>query len=875
VRWFQKLRLTLRSAFHRSRVESEMEAELAEHLEAEIEELMAGGVPAAEARRRAAATMGRMDLVREECRDSRGTAGWEQLKQDVSFGARLLAKNRTFAATALATMALGIGSTTAVFSVIDGVFIRPLPFPHAERLYAAPDLEMRGPFDVMRSNSRAADYAALFGVRAFTIAGRDWPERVKGSPVSTNFFDVLGAKPLLGRTFVKGEDRPGNLRKVVLSHAWWTRKYGARQDVVGKSLMLDEVPYEIIGVMPGGFQFPAPEASFWVPMRLDPRDVGEYWGSGGLFGIARLREGVTAEAAQSELRVWIPRIRAMFPWRMPDAWGAAPALLSLRDTLVAAAKIRSLLLLAVACLVLLIAIVNVANLMIGQTAARQRELALRASLGATPGRLARQLLTESVVLAAAGGLLGVLLAFGELSLLKHWLPPDTPRLAEVVIDARVLAFTAAISFASGLIFGILPAWRIRKRYSLADLKGGRATAGPLWVRSDAALVATEAAFATVLLVGAGLLLHSLWTVLHVDPGFQPASVITAELSPGRADAASLRKTVAAYDRVREKLLAYPGVRHAAAMNVLPLIPEASAFAAAIEDHPRPPEEPQYVLWCTAATPDHLDTLGIRLLQGRGFTSADRTDGELVMLVDRTTAQRFWPGGSPVGKRIKPVWDKDWRTIVGVVDDVKNYGFSGPPEWTNGDVYVPLTQAIGTPQTLRIAVRLAGDQDAFRTKLPRLVREACPGCAVSRIEPMQSVVAAAAQAPRSMAWLVGGFAFLALVLASAGIYGVVSHGVVRRTREIGVRIALGAGRGRVAWLVVGASLRYTLLGTAAGLFAAWAAARWISSLLFGVAAHDLASFSVPPLALAAAGVIASVIPIYRATRIDPARALREG
>jgi predicted permease len=342
---------------------------------------------------------------------------------------------------------------------------------------------------------------------------------LKGSEVSANFFRVLGASPLFGRTFADGEDRPGKLRVVVLSHAFWVQRYAARPDVIGQQLPLDEVAYEIIGVMPRGFQYPTAAVNFWAPMRLDLRAIGEYWGSGGLSVFARLREGVQPGAAEAELRGQISQIRAMFPWRMPDAWGSGAGLTGLRDHLIAGAKLRSLLLLGVVALVLVIAIVNVANLMIGQTAARQRELTLRASLGATPGRLARQLLTEAVALAVTGGLLGTLLAFGQLTLLKRWLPADTPRLAEVAIDERILAFTAAISLGSGLLFGLLPAWSARKQRSLTAMEGSRSTPGAMGLRTDAALVMTEAAFATILVVGAGLLLRSFWNLLQVDPGF--------------------------------------------------------------------------------------------------------------------------------------------------------------------------------------------------------------------------------------------------------------------------------------------------------------------------------------------------------------------
>ncbi|HET8550343.1 MAG TPA: ABC transporter permease [Bryobacteraceae bacterium] len=874
MRRLRALRLKCRAALRRPRLEREMEAELANHLARETEELIALGIPAAEARQRAAATMGRMDTIREACRDARGTTAWEELTRDAAFAVRLLLKNRTFSCMALATMALGIGSTTAVFSVVDALLIRPLPFPAPERLFHAGDVEMRGPFEVLRGNSRLADYAAHAGIRAFTATGQQWPERLKGSEVSANFFHVLGTPALFGRTFVAGEDRAGGARVAVLSHAFWLERYAASRDVIGRHLTLDEVPYEIVGVMPPGFAWPARSAQVWVPMRLDPRAVGDYWGSGGLAVVARLRNGATPAAAESELRAWIPRIRAMFPWRMPDLWGTGARFTALREHFVAGAKARSLLLVGVVALVLLIAVVNVANLMIGQTAARQKELGVRAALGATPARLARQLLVEAAVLAVAGGALGTLLAFGQLSALTRLLPADTPRLAEVTIDQRVLAFTAAASLASGLLFGLLPAWKARRPRYVTAPEGDWSTTGRGGVRTHAALVITEAAFATILLVSAGLLLRSLWAMLHVDTGFRTESIVTAELSLDRAASASLLKTVALCERVRDKLAYCLGVMHIAAMNVLPLLPQASAFTAAIEDHPRPPEEPQIPLWSTVVTPEHLDTLGIRLLQGRGFTPADREGAPPVVLISRSTVRRYWPDRSPIGRRLRPVSEKQWRTIVGVVDDVLNYGITGPPEWVEGEVYLPLTQALYPPRALFLVARLSGEPAVFEKYLPRAIGEVCANCAVSRIARMETIVADAVAAPRSTAWLVAVFALLALVLSAAGMFGVVSHSVIRRTRELGVRLALGASRGRVAWLVIGASLRYALVGTAAGLCASWMLAHWIRTLLYGVAEHDMVSFSVAPLVLAATGILASLLPVSRAVKIDPAVTLRE-
>ena len=875
MRWVQQLFLKGRAMLWRSRVEREMEAELAAHLEAEVRDLISAGMSPAEARRLAAHTLGPAELIREECRDARGTAWWERLKQDLRFGARLFLRNRTFSAAALATLALAIGSTTAVFTVVDHVLLRPLPFPSPDRLYSAVDVNLRGHFDVLRSNSQLADYAAGLGVHEFSLRGADGPERIAGSHVSANFFRVLGIAPLLGRDFAADADRPGAPHTAILSNSFWTARYGADPHVLGRQVTLDDVSYQIIGVMAAGFAYPSPEAAFWIPMRLDPRAIGDYWGINACSTFARLRHGVSRQAAVSELRAWTPRVHAMFPWRMPDSWAADAGLLPLRERLVEGIRLRSLLMLGAVALVLLIAVVNVANLMIGQAASRRAEFSLRLSLGATPGRLARQMLTESVLLAVAGGALGTLLALGQLRLLKYWLPADTPRLAEIAIDRAILMFAAAASLGSGLLFGMLPAWRARSQHATVPGHDGRSSLSRIGIRIDAALVACETAFATILLVAAGLLLHSFWSMMHVPMGYRVESVVTAEISPARATAASLDKTLALYEVLREKIASYPGVLNVAAMSQLPLSSQTAANTFAIEDHPRPPQAPQFVFWTTAVTPEHLATLGVRLLQGRGFTGADQKNSEPVVLISRATAQKFWPGANPVGRRVRPVWETSWRSVVGVVDDVKTYSMTGPPEWVDGELYVPLAQATAPPQNLALVARVGNQPAALEQALPAIVRQACGTCAVSRIASMASVVSDAMAAPRSLAWLVGGFAWLALMLAAAGVYGVVSHGVLRRTREIGIRLALGASPGSAGWLVMASSLRQVALGTSLGLAAAWLLARWMESLLYGVATHDLVSFSLPPAVLITVALLASLLPMFRASRIDPARSLREG
>ncbi|WP_321475908.1 ABC transporter permease [uncultured Paludibaculum sp.] len=874
MRPIQALYMKLRAALLRARVEREMEAELADHLESETQDLMARGLSEAEARRRAVEALGRPDIVREECRDARGTVWWEQLRQDVSFSLRLLWKNRVFSSMALATMALGIGSTTAVFSLIDGLLLRPLPFARPDRLFHVNDIDMVGAFGTLRSNAQLAEYAAHLDVHPFNAAGRERPESLRGCEVSANFFGVLDARPRLGRTFSTEEERPQGPRTVILSHGFWVDRFSARVDVIGQQLILDERPYEIVGVMPATFRYPSPEAQFWVPLKLNPASAGAYWGMGGLSVFARLRGEATQTAAEAELRAWVSRIRGMFPWRMPDEWGVGARMTGLQEHEVSGAKVRSLLLGAVAALVLLIVVVNLSSLLSGQSAARRREFSLRLSLGATPGRLARQLLTEALVLAMAGGGLGILLALAQWPLLKSLLPADTPRLSEISIDGRVLAFTAALSMACGLLFGLLPAMRAYRLTALVPTEDGRSTTTAKGARTGAALVVAEAAFATMLLVSSGMLLRSLSNVLRVDPGFQTQPVVTAQLRLNRETAASLEKTAAMFDRVHDRLVAYPGVVHVAAMNVLPLTQEASYVTAAIEDHPRPPDQPQIALWSTVVTPEHLATLGVRLLQGRGFTVADTQTSERVALISRSTARRFWPSGSPLGRRFRPVATQQWRTIVGVVDDVKNFSITGPPDWVEGEVYVPLTQSSYTPRSLALVARLDGDPSDFERALPATIAKVCTNCVVEKVASLQWVVDRAAATPRSMAGLVGSLALLALTLAAAGIFGVVHHGVVRRTRELGVRLALGAPRGNIARLVMATSLSYTLLGTTVGVSLAWVLARWMRTLLYGMTEHDPAAFGGAPLVLIAMAVCASLGPIYRAVRIDPATVLRD-
>jgi predicted permease len=860
TRLLHALRYRLRALADARALDRELDAELAEHLAAETDALIARGLSREDAARRARQSLGVPLRIAEECRDARGVRWWEHLRQDAGFAVRLLSRRKTFTAIAVGTMALAIGASTAVYTVVDTILLRPLPYPQPERLVATNDLGMYGAYAALRAASRTTDYAAHRGIRSFNLVppGQMIPERVTSSEISPSLTAVLGAAPLVGRAF-SDHDR----HAVIVSRSFWMTRLAGDPTIVGRSLNLDGADYQVVGVMPQGFAFPSADVDLWVPLVIDPTNVGAYWGAGGVSVVGRLRPEATLDTARAELRVQIPRIRAMFPWRMPDLWGAEATLRDMRELLVADVRPRTLTLLGVVALLLLIAVTNVANLMIAQTTARWQEIVMRTALGASVSRLTRQLLTEAFVLAAAGGGCGIALAYAAFGFLRKVLP-GTPRLEEVSVDHRVLAVTTVTVIVTGLLVGLWPAWRVRGTHSFAT-SGRGATTGRTALRADALLVMAEAALATLLLVASGLLLHSLWVMSQVRPGFRVESVVTAQIARGTG---SMR-----WPAVRDRLLEYPGVRAAAAMNVLPMTAEVTAFAAAIEDHPVAEGDPAFVLWSTVVTPEHRAVLDIPLVEGRAFTETDRDGTEPVVLVSRSTARRFWPGRSPVGRRLKPVWDRQWRTIVGVLDNVRTYGVAGPPDWIAGEVYVPLAQNPGD-QPLSLIARVDGDPAAFRLALPALVYDACHSCAVSKIAAMDEVVADAVAVPRSTAQLVGGFALLALVLAGAGIYGVVNHGVIRRTRELGIRLALGAGRARVAAAVVAASLSSVLAGSAIGLVAAAAVSRLLQSLLFAVGPHDPLSFAAAPALLLLITGAAAAMPVVRALHIDPVKSLRE-
>jgi putative ABC transport system permease protein len=876
--------IRIRALVRREAVEGELDDELGFHFEQQVEKYIRGGMGRDEARRRARIEFGGLDQVKEECRDARGVELLETLAEDIRYSLRMLRKSLGFTAVAVLTLALGIGANTAIFSLVNGVLLRVLPYARPDRLVAITDSYPQGALVRMRESLGTMEVAGYSDGHELNLTGLGDPVRLYGTAVSANFFSLLGVQAEKGRTFSPGEDRPGKDGVVILSHALWQQKFGGERDVVGRRVSLEGESREIVGVMPDTFHFASSKAQFWVPLDLDPRALGAYWGAGFMPVIGRLRAGVTLGQARAELEANIPRIRAMFPWRMPDALWAVSTVIPLQISLVGDVAEKFCILLAATGLVLLVACVNVANLYMARASVREGEMRVRSALGAGRWRILRQLLTESTVLGLAGGGLGLVLGVKALPWLKSILPADTPRLASVSIDWRVMAFTAGVTILTGIGFGVAPALHLSRADWSASLTTGRQhTRSRTTRRVGNALVVTEVALAVVLVIGAGLMVKSLWKLSHVDPGFRSESLVTARITPNEAFCARFARCRALYSDLLQRTQAIPGVLDVALTSLLPLDGGLSQFAAAFEDHPQDPRDPAPIVWESVITPGYLRLMGIPLLGGRAFTDADTaSDAPPVVLITAETARKFWPNQNPVGKHLKRVWASDWSTVVGVVGDVNEYSLAAKlPDYVDGAVYEPYGNAVDAarglsmaqPTEMTLLVHLVGAQVNVSEPLRKIVRGLNADAPVSHVRAYQTVISESQAAWRSTTLLFSIFAALALLLGAMGIYGVVSYSVAQRTPEIGLRVALGAEPRQVMKLVVGQGVRLALVGVFIGTLAAFAATRVVSALLYGVAPRDPVTFAAVGILFVFVAVLACGVPARRAMRVDPLVALR--
>jgi putative ABC transport system permease protein len=808
------------------------------------------------------------------------------LMQDLRYGARSLLRNPGFAAIAIVALGLGIGANTAIFSVVNSVLLRPLPYADPGRLVSV--WNQYPGMNLMRASVSGPDYVerrdqntvfegvAVYAHASLNLTGSGEPERIHGLRASANLFHLLGVPPALGRGFLEEEDHPGRSQVAVVSDRMWRRTFGADRGLVGRTVRLNGVPYTVAGVAPPEFYFPEPGVDIWIPIALKPEDVdAKLHGFEYLTMIARLRPGAGVAQAQADLDVITRRFLDAAPAQAREffesnRWGAGVA--PLMDEWTGSVRPALLVLLGAVVCVLLIACANVSNLLLARTASRQKEMAVRYAVGAGRGRVVRMLLTESVLLALAGGGLGLLVAAWGIDLLVLARPANLPRIDEIGIDGRVLLFTSALSILSGLVFGIAPALQMSARSFGASLKeGGRAGSAPGRSRLRATLVTAQISLALVLLVGAGLLVRTFDRIQQVDPGFRDAPrLLTMSLSLPDSRYAKAADKRLFFDRLLERLRALPGVTAAAANSLLPLAPGASTASFRVEGQRLGPGEGNALASVRLVTPGYLAVMGIPLRQGRDLEERDAAAGTEAAVIEETLARRFFPGESPIGRRVtfSELDDGQWFTVVGVAGTVKH---SGLAQESFGHLYIPY--AVYPAPEMFVVLRTQGDPRSAIAAVRGAVRAVDPEQPIHAVRTMDDYVDDALAQPRFRAVLLGMFGGVALLLAVVGIYGVMAFSVTQRTHEIGVRLALGARPRDVLRMIVAQGLRLTLAGVVLGLLGAVAVTRALAGLLFGVGSTDPATFATVPIVLAAAALLASYIPARRATRVDPMVALR--
>ena len=800
----------------------------------------------------------------------------QTLWQDLRYGARMLLKQPGLTLVAVFTLALGIGANSAIFSVVNGVLLRPMPLEDPDRLIkiwetflpggqgtaSAPNLK-----DWREQNTVFKGIAA-YQFSSFNLRGLESPERLQGATVSPNFFDVVGAQPRLGRAFQIGEDEAGRSRVALLSHRLWQRAFGGDAGVVGKEIPLNGENYTVTGVMPPEFRFPSRQTEIWVPLAIPPdlvNDRDNHW----MFTLARLKPDASFEQAREQMVTIAERLERQYP----DAQaGRSVFLIPLQEETVQNVRPALRALMFAVGFVLLIACANVANLLLGRATSRRREIAVRTALGAGRLRLVRQLLTESLLLAAAGGALGLALAKWGVEALLVLAENFLPRANEVGLDWRVATFTAALSLLTGVIFGLIPALqssRVDLQSALREGAGAGVGAQTNGLRS--ALVVMEVAATLVLLIGAGLLIKSFIRLYETDLGFKAENVLTMSLALPQAKYPDVQAAAAFHQKLIERVASLPGARSAGVINYLPV--QQWGFNGGITIEGQGPYEPgrEPLAEFRAISPDYFRTMSVPLISGRFFTAQDQSNSAPVVIVNQTLAQRHLPGQDPIGKRIRSIGN-NWRAVVGVVGDVRQ---SGVTQAVRAEVFVPVTQAIWTPlaQTMSLVVRADAEPEALISAVRNAVREIDPAQPVFNVKTMEAVVADSVADRRLNMQLLGIFAAVALTLAVIGIYSVMSYTVSQHTREIGIRMALGARPLDVLKLVVGQGMGLTLVGVGLGLAGAFGLTRLMATLLYGVKATDPSMFAVVSALLVIVSLLACYVPARRATKVDPMVALR--
>ena len=888
------LRTYAASVIHSPRVENEMEEELRAHIRDRAEDLERSGLSHEEAERRARVEFGGYQKFKEECREAAGVHILDTLLQDIRYGLRTLRKSPGFTAVAILTLALGIGASTAVFSLVNAVLLKPLPFPHAERIvfpWRLPRAGLNLGFDkypwgrvdflFFSQETKAFEDLGAFVSGTFDLTGSADPVQLNGLRASAGFFPSLGASPALGRTFSDEEDRPGNEHEVVLSNALWRQRFGGDRNILGHAIELNGAAYTVIGVMPPGFAFPranempdsftfAPQVQLWVPLALNrgsmiPNEPDE------LAVIGRLKPGVTISQAQADMDVMGERLERERKngqgWFRSDVTPLARQIAG--DT-----RQPLLLILAAVGVVVLIACSNVASLMLTRSLNRKREMTVRAALGAGAFRLIRQLLTESVVLASMGGIVGILLAEMAIYFVKIFGPSSIPRLNEATLDIRVLLFALGVTLLTGILFGMVPALGVARQNLVESLKDGGRRAGSSRASQNArnALLVSQIALALVLVIATGLLTRTFYRLLKVDPGFQTAHALTFQLTLPASKYPDQAHIVSVYQQVLRHLQELPGIEAAGVTETVPMDGVTESTAIRLSD--RPPANGTDIPMAnyTMVSPGYFAAAGTPIIRGRAFLESDTANSMPVAVISEALVKKYWSGQDPIGKRIAPrSLSFPEETIVGIAADVKRLSLreSPPPE-----MYVPYTQKIWPSLlAMNVVVRTTEDPTSLATNLPAAVHSVDPDLPIADLRTLNSIVEDSMTVPRFAMLLLGAFGGLALVLAAVGMYGVISYNVTQRTQEIGIRMALGAQRSSVFQMVLGQGARLAAFGITIGIAAAFAATRLMRSFLYGVDAGDPLTFAAVAALLALIALLACYVPARRAMRVDPIVALR--
>jgi putative ABC transport system permease protein len=811
-----------------------------------------------------------------------------QAIQDIKYGLRVLRKSPGFSVVAVLVLALGIGANTAIFSVVNAVLLRPLPFDDPSGIvhvwHVPPPKQFPGMtrFSVSAANyvdwrqqNHVFEHMAIYSGASMNLTGNGKPEYVRAVAVSSDFFSVLGTKPILGRTFVQGEDQMGQQHEAVLTYAFWKSRFGGDRSIVGRQITMNDEAYTVVGVMGPEFMYPAWEQKLWVPLAWTPKEAavrGEHHS----MVIARLKHRTDIKQAQAEMSAISERLARQYPEDDKD-WGAL--VVPLREDIVGDVRPALLVLLGAVAFVLLIACANVANLLLARALARNKEIAIRSALGASRTRLIQQLMLETILLALAGGLAGLMVAKFGVDLIVHFLAQQLPRSTEIGLDGSVLVFTLIVSVLTGIVAGLMPAWRLSKANVNETLKQGMGRAGDSGGnRTRAALVVCEVALSLMLLAGAGLMIRSLWNLRGSNPGFDPRGTLTASLPIPAKKYKSAQEEIGFWNRVLDRLRALPGVESAGVVDDLPFN-GGSHQPIMIEGRPKIPMAEQPEVDVRVISSGYLHTMHTSVLRGRDFNDSDGADRQGVILISQAMAQRFWPGEDALGKRLTLTFSPEKiREVVGIVGDVKLDGLDQPDK--NSAIYVPLTQLSASADGewhsfgLELVVRTTTPPGDLVPAVTNAIHEIDAEQAVLHTMTMEDFVTQSVSQQRFNMLLLASFAGLALVLAAMGIYSVLSYAVRRRVREIGIRMALGAQIKDVLRLVIFEGMKPTIVGLVIGVAGALLLGRVMANLVFGVKTSDPLTFMAVSLLLMMVAFVATIVPAYRATRVDPMRTLRE-